>query len=156
MSDEDGKKQVSEKPKSNTLLIVLIIVVVLAGGAGAGAYLKLFRASGEAAEAKHEEEAPIYQELDTFMVNLADSGGKRFLKATIRLKVNSLQVGEECKLRNFEIRDLVLTLLTSKESEDIIKPEDKLSLKKQIMETINRVLRKGQVVDVYFTEFLVQ
>jgi flagellar FliL protein len=65
-------------------------------------------------------------------------------------------VGEECKLRCFEIRDIVLTVLTSKESEDVIKPEDKLALKKQIMETINRALQKGQVLDVYFTEFLVQ
>jgi len=36
------------------------------------------------------------------------------------------------------------------------KPEDKVALKKQIMETINRALQKGQVLDVYFTEFLVQ
>ena len=50
----------------------------------------------------------------------------------------------------------MLTLLTSKESEDIMRPEDKLALKKQIMETLNRMLQKGQALDVYFTEFLIQ
>jgi flagellar FliL protein len=156
MPDEEDQKQAQQNPKSNKLLIILLIVVVLSGGVGAGAYFKFFRATGESVEAKKQEEVPIYHELDTFMVNLADQGGKRFLKATIRLKVNSPQVGEECKLRCFEIRDIVLTVLTSKESEDVIKPEDKLALKKQIMETINRALQKGQVLDVYFTEFLVQ
>jgi flagellar FliL protein len=90
------------------------------------------------------------------MVNLADHGGKRFLKATIKLKVNSSNVVEECKVRNFEIKDLMLTLLTSKESEDIMRAEDKQALKKQIMETLNRMLQKGQALDVYFTEFLIQ
>jgi len=156
MPAEEEQKQVQEKPKSKKLLIILPLLVVLLGGAGVGAYLKFFRASGAKVEEKKEEEVLIYHELDTFMVNLADEGGKRFLKATIRLKVTSPQVAEECKLRNFEIRDLVLTLLASKESDDIIKPEDKMTLKKQIAEAINRVLRKGQTLDVYFTEFLVQ
>ncbi len=156
MPGEEEQKQVLEKPKSTKLLIILILVIVLAGGVGAGAYFYFFRAAGDNVEAKRQESVPIYHELDTFMVNLADQGGKRFLKATIRLKVNSSQVGEECKVRGFEVRDIVLTLLTSKESEDVIKPEDKLVLKKQIMEAVNRVLEKGHVTDVYFTEFLVQ
>ena len=66
-------------------------------------------------EGKKQEESLVYYEMDTFMVNLADQGGKRFLKAAIKLRVSSPQVVEECKLRNFEMRDLVLTLLTSKE-----------------------------------------
>ena len=108
------------------------------------------------AEEKKQIEDAVYYEMDTFMVNLADPGGKRFLKATIKLKVSSSNVVEECKLRNFEIKDLILTLLTSKESEEVMRPEDKLALKKQIMETLNRMLQKGQALDVYFTEFLVQ
>ena len=63
---------------------------------------------------------------------------------------------EECKLRSFEMRDLVLTLLTSKESDEVGRPEDKVVLKKQIMEALNHILQKGQAVDVYFTEFLIQ
>jgi flagellar FliL protein len=63
---------------------------------------------------------------------------------------------EECKLRNFEMRDLILMLLTSKESDEVSRPEDKLVLKKQIIEALNRILRKGQALDVYFTDFLIQ
>ncbi len=90
------------------------------------------------------------------MVNLADVGGKRFLKATMKFKVDSSSVADECKSRNFEIRDIILTLLTSKETTEVITPDDKLALKKQIMETVNRVLRKGHIQDVYFTDFIIQ
>jgi flagellar FliL protein len=156
MPPEEEQKEVQEKPKSKKLLIIIPLLVVLLGGGGAGAYFKFVRTPNESTEEKKQIEEAVYYEMDTFMVNLADHGGKRFLKATIKLKVNSPNVVEECKVRNFEIKDLMLTLLTSKESEDIMRAEDKQALKKQIMETLNRMLQKGQALDVYFTEFLIQ
>jgi flagellar FliL protein len=156
MPPEEEQKKVQEKPKSKKLLIIIPLLLVLLGGGGAGAYFKFVRAPDENSEEKKQIENAVYYEMDNFMVNLADVGGKRFLKATIKLKVSSPGVMEECKLRNFEIRDRVLTLLSSKECEEVMKPEDKLALKKQIMETLNRLLQKGQALDVYFTEFLVQ
>ena len=156
MLPEEEQKEVQEKPKSKKLLIILPLLIVLIGGAAAGAYFKLFALPDDGTVEKKQEESIVYYEMDTFMANLADHGGKRFLKATIKVRVSSSQVAEECKLRSFEMRDLVLTLLTSKESEEILGPEDKLVLKKQILEALNRVLRKGQALDVYFTDFLVQ
>lgn len=156
MPPEEEVKEVQDKPKSKKLLIILPLLVLLLGGGGAGAYFKFVRTTpNEGTEEKKHEQSAIY-EIDTFMVNLADEGGKRFLKATVKLKVSSADVAQECKVRNFEIRDLILTLLTGKESGEIFRAEDKLALKKQIMEAVNRVLRKGQALDVYFTEFLIQ
>lgn len=162
MPPEEEKKEEKEKPKSKKLLIILIVSAVLLGGGGAGGYLayfKFIKAPAEETEAnkeatRHEESA--FYEMETFMVNLADPAAKRFLKTTIKLKVTSASVVEECKSRNFEIRDLVLTLLTSKEPGEVISPDDKVNLKKEILTTVNRVLRKGQVLEVYFTDFLVQ
>ncbi len=157
MSSEEQEKEVQQKPKSNKLLIILPLLVVLLGGGAAGAYFKFFKASAVAGkEEATKEEAPVYQEMDTFMVNLADPGGKRFLKATIKTRVNSPKVAEEMKERAFELRDLVLMILTSKEVDDVSRAEDKMTLKKEIMTSLNRVLHNGQVVDVYFTDFLVQ
>ena len=156
MPPEEEQKEVQEKPGSKKLLIIIPLLLVLLGGGGAGAYLKFFRTHDEGTQEKKQIENTAYYEMDTFMVNLADQGGKHFLKASIKLKVSSPGVMEECKSRNFEIRDLVLTLLTSKESDEVMRPEDKLVLKKQITETLNHILQKGQALDVYFTDFLVQ
>ncbi len=156
VSPEEESKEAQAKPKSKKLLIILPLLVVLLGGGAAGAYLKFFRAPDDGAAEKKQEESFIYYEMDTFMANLADPGGQRFLKATIKVRVSSTQAMEECKLRSFEMRDLILMLLTSKEAEEIIRPEDKLTLKKQMIEAFNRTLRKGQALDVYFTDFLIQ
>ncbi len=157
MPPEEEQKEVQEKPKSKKLLIIIPLLLVVLGGGGAGAYFKFVRAPNESTEEKKQiEESAVYYEMETFMVNLADQGGKRFLKATIKLRVSSPNVVEECKSRSFEMRDRVLTLLSSKECEEVMKPEDKQDLKKQIIETLNRMLQKGQALDVYFTEFLIQ
>lgn len=156
MPPEEEPKEVQAKPKSKKLLIILPLLVVLLGGGAAGAYLKFFKAPTEGAEEKKQEESFVYYEMDTFMANLADPGGKRFLKATVKLRVSSPQTLEECKLRGFEMRDLILMLLTGKEAEELIRTEDKQALKKQMLEAFNRILRKGQALDVYFTDFLIQ
>jgi len=155
MAAEEEQKEAEPKPKSKKMLIIIILAVVLLGGVGAGAYFKFMKASGDAPEEKKPEEISFY-EMDTLMVNLADQGGKRFLKASIKFKLNSTAVGEECKAHTFQIKDLVLMLLSSKESEEIFSKEDKIQLKKQILEAVNQVLTKGEVLDVYFTDFLIQ
>ncbi|MGA2733674.1 MAG: flagellar basal body-associated FliL family protein [Syntrophobacteraceae bacterium] len=156
MPPEEEQKEVQEKPRSKKILIIIPLLLVLLGGGGAGAYFKFARAPAVSTEEKKQVESTVYYEMDTLIVNLADPGGKRFLKATIKLKMSSPSVMEECKSHNFQMRDLVLTLLSSKECEEVMSPEDKVVLKKQIMETLNRMLQKGQALDVYFTEFLVQ
>ena len=156
MPSEEEQKEAQEKSKSKKLLIIIPLLLVLLGGGGAGAYFKFARAPAVSTEEKKQVESTVYYEMDTLIVNLADPGGKRFLKATIKLKMSSPSVMEECKSHNFQMRDLVLTLLSSKECEEVMSPEDKVVLKKQIMETLNRMLQKGQALDVYFTEFLVQ
>lgn len=153
---EEEQKEVQGKPKSKLLFIILPLVIVLLAGGGAAAYFMFARPSVENPSEKKKEEVQIFYEMPTFMVNLADPGGKRFLKATVGLKLSSQSMAEECKLRNFELRDIVLTILASKESEDINKSEDKTFLKTQILEALNKVLHKGQILDVYFVEFLIQ
>jgi flagellar FliL protein len=152
---EEEEKEVQKKPKSKKLLIIIVLAVVLLGAGGGGVYYFKF---AKPPEVQSDEKAVSdnFYEMETFTVNLADPGGKRFLKTTMKLRVSTSNAVEECKARNFELRDLVLTLLTGKESEEVVRPEDKLHLKKEIIASVNRALRKGQVQDVYFTEFLVQ
>lgn len=156
MPPEEEQNEVRGKPKSRKLLIIVCLAVVLLGAGGAGAYYKFVRGPYGGLYGEKEVEKPAYYGMNTFMVNLADPGSKRFLKATIKLKVSSAAVAKECTSLDFELRDLILTLLSSKESEDIVTPDDKLILKKQIIETVNRALPKGKVLDVYFTDFLIQ
>ena len=47
-------------------------------------------------------------------------------------------------------------ILAGKEYEDIASTGGKASLKQEIMMEMNRILKQGQVTEVYYTDFIVQ
>jgi flagellar protein FliL len=155
-ADEQKETPPPESSKKK-LLIIIVVAVILLGGGGAAAYMKFFMKAAETTEhSSSKPEHAVIQEFDTFIVNLRDQGGKRFLKLAMKAKLDGLPVSEEFKTRTFEMRDMVLMILSSKETEDLARPEDKLTLKQEIVAALNKSLHKGQVQDVYFTEFLIQ
>ncbi len=122
----------------------------------------------------------------TKVVNLADPGGRRFLKATITIEVPPLDfffeaeatateapaaegeaavATEDPRIAEFNtlienkmpiINDILNTLLTSKTFDQIYTVEGKEALREEIKKEINARLPELGVIAVYFTEFVVQ
>lgn len=153
----EEEKEVPQKRKGSRLLKLLILVVLLAllGGGGYAGWVFYFQdKTGETSEPEPVEKADYA--MDTFLVNLADPGGKRYLKVTMNLVVSNIQTAAEFNERSSELRDAVLMLFSSKKYDDIATYAGKTTLKQETMAQLNRKLTQGQVEDVYFTEFLVQ
>ena len=98
---------------------------------------------------------PIYP-LDTFIVNLADKGGKRYLRITIDLELDGKELESEITKRLPQVRDSILTILPTKRFEDISSAKGKTALRDQMLERINGMLARGQITNIYFKEFVVQ
>jgi flagellar protein FliL len=94
--------------------------------------------------------------LDSFIANLADEDGRRYLKATVQVEFFGPRVPDEFEARVPQIRDLLLTLLTSKLFAEIRTPAGKAVLHDEMVNRMNRALNKDLVKAVYFTEFIVQ
>ncbi|SMC19341.1 flagellar FliL protein [Desulfacinum hydrothermale DSM 13146] len=155
----DTPEQQEEKKSPLMKIILLVVLLAVVGGGGFFAYTKFF--AGKKEEAKKEApapalEKPVMKDLETFLVNLSDPGGERYLKITLQLKLSNEAVLTELDARNAEIRDAILMLLSSKEYDDISSLSGKLALKRALTGALNRILKQGQVLDIYFTEFLVQ
>lgn len=151
----------SQEPKKKSPILKILIAVVglgILGGGGFFAYTKFFAKteSPKEAQAKPVAAKPVVKSLETFLVNLADPGGERYLKITMQLSLSSEAASQEIDTRMAELRDSILMLLSSKEYDDISSLSGKLALKKTLMGNLNRVLKQGTVQDIYFTEFLVQ
>jgi len=109
------------------------------------------------AEARVEEPAVgALLPLDSFIANLADEDGRRYLKATLQVEFFGARVPDEFNARVPQMRDLMLTLLTSKLFAEIRTPEGKAVLRAEIINRMNRAVNKDLVKAVYFTEFIVQ
>ena len=169
----EGGGEVPAAKKSPMLLIAIVgIVALLAlGGGGYWGYTKFFRHGGaehaeaghggEKAEAKGEKAEgkggqALMHEWDTFLVNLSDPGGKRYLKVTIKAELDSHEAEAEFAAKNMALRDATLMLLSSKAFEDIAGARGKAALKEAIVSQANKIMQHGQVKNIYFTEFLIQ
>jgi len=159
--------------RTKTLLLVLVPVLVLGGGAAAYfAGLLPFGAKPEAdaegatpaghAAAEHggggghEAQLGAIRPLEPFLANLADESGSRYLKTTIQVEFVGNEPPASIEARMPQIRDAVLTLLTSKTFADIRTPAGKESLRDDVIDRLNQVLQSASVKAVYFTEFIVQ
>ncbi len=145
------------------IILIVIALVVLAGLGGGGFFAyKTFFAAPE--EPPPEEAAPpppkvtmgpVYP-MDPFLVNLADPGRPRFLKVMLQLELDNDAVAAELDTLKPKVRDALLTLLSSKASVDLTTVGDKERLRNEILHRLNAFLSTGQVVEVYFTDFVVQ
>ena len=175
-AEEGGEAAGEEEKKGLPIKLILIVVGVLAlAGGGYFAYTNFFQeeaveesAEGdkkgeegeEGADGEKEEELPpdvgVMFTMDPFVVNLAGSKGKRFLKVTTTLELSSPEVNPEFEENLQKITDSILVLLSSKSFEDVYSVQGKFKLKDEITTRVNRFLVVGHVKDAYFTEFIVQ
>ena len=173
--EEGGEAAGEEEKKGLPIKLILIVVGVLAlAGGGYFAYTNFFQeeAVEESAEkdkngeeggeegGENTEELPpgvgVMFTMDPFVVNLAGSKGKRFLKVTASLELSSPEVNPEFEENLQKITDSILVLLSSKSFEDVYSVQGKFKLKDEITTRVNRFLVVGHVKDAYFTEFIVQ
>ena len=94
--------------------------------------------------------------LDPFIVNLAKSGGNRFLKMTVSLEMSSPKVRLGLKKNIQKVTDSILLLLSTKIFKDVYSVQGKFTLKGEITTRVNQFLTEGQAKGAYFTEFIIQ
>lgn len=91
-----------------------------------------------------------------FLVNLADPQGRRYLKLALDVEVKDKLAADELNKNMSKIKDSLLLLLSSKTYEDLASIENKILLKKEIVERMTLVLGEQKVMRVYITEIVIQ
>lgn len=167
MPDDDNKP----KKKGKLKWVLLLLFLLIFGGGGAGAWYYFFsdlpgskNASGESAGgAPKQQTAKTLSTsnlqtavLDSFLVNLADPLGKRYIKVTFEVEIVDPAVAEELVRQKPKIRDSIITLLSSKTYADLAPAESKLELKNEIVSRLNQILGGPKITRVFFTEMVIQ
>jgi flagellar FliL protein len=158
------------KGKSPILLYVLAIVnmaVVLGVGfmlykgkqkeAAEPKIEQVIKGEHEAQEKEAGEEKAFVGKvipLETFIVNLSGSKGRRIAKINMEIELKGEQVAVEIEKRKAQIRDIIIIILSSKTYDEVSTREGKDGLKNEIKDTLNAFLTKGKIINVYFTEFI--
>jgi flagellar FliL protein len=153
---------------SKKLIIVIFgVVVLLMAMMGAGFFIlwskiptpapAAISPEGQHAEVAQEEQGlgPLYS-LGTMIVNLADEGGKRYLRVSIDMELSDKELQDQVEKRLPQIRDTILMILPSKTYKDINTTEGKQALRTQLLAELNKFFSSGSITNLYFTEFVVQ
>lgn len=151
---EEGKEK-AEPKKSNKKLFIIAGAAVLLIAGGFFAYTQFFGAKDKGAESHKKEEAKATLiSLDPFVLNLTEQG--RFLKVTMQLELTDMSFQQMVMDKVPQLRDAIITLLSSKSVESVSSPEGKLQVKDEIILRANQAVGKNAFKNLYFTEFVMQ
>ncbi len=183
---EEVKKPKIKRGRSPIMKVLFIVILAVASSAAGGVvsfYLisKSMSAKAQAPKAEDTADTPEAKEkakekaeeekiaqmleksavlpLEPFVVNLADIDAPRYLRIKINLMLDDkARIKElvENQVLQLKVRDVILQSLTSKTSQDLIKDEGKNKLRHEIQDKIAIYFRGPKLVDIMFTEFVIQ
>lgn len=170
-----------KKKKGKLFLIVGLVVFLIAGGAGGYYFWSKSRATDEKAESKTKDktdskknsgeaensdssetdlpdDANVKQvvELQPFIVNLSDVESARYLRMSVSLGIGDEGEEKPDPLFLTRVKNAMLTVLTTKKSEDVLSVEGKTKLRQELLKAAQAASEKPHVEAIYITDFIVQ
>ncbi len=173
---EVEEQEVKETPKKGgssigKMLMIIVLALVSSAGGGVVSFMLISRTLGAQAKAAENPEKAEQEKiaemleksavipLEPFVVNLADADAARYLRIKISLMVddkNKVKEVAENQALQLKVRDVILESLTAKRSQDLINAEGKNKLRHELQEKVAIYFRAPKLVDVMFTEFVIQ
>ena len=184
-ADAAGEDAAPKKKGKLKLIIMGVLVLAILGGGGFFGWKFFFgpkdgesaavsQSEAELAEGGGNGEAPVDKDgkpllppmapapqlivtLDPFMTNLADAGGRRFLRVIVALDVETEEMRDAINARMPGIRNALLELFSSKNSPDLLSAQGKYRLRMEILRVINNQLGiADKITKAFYMEFVVQ
>ncbi len=165
----EKKETVVEKGGSKKKLFIIIgaVVLVLLIGGSIGAWFILKEKPAPEAAKDSSRQVPVpgltqqpeigpMVNIDEFIVNIISGDAAHYVKASLTFELTNDAVKSEAEQRMPQMRDAILLLISNKTYEELQDLQGKKQLKAELMSKINSFLQTGQVVSIYFTNFVVQ
>lgn len=128
-------------------------------------------AQGESAKEEHGEESFSEEEFDPYAkkehtgkyfqydpltISIFDREKVHYLRLKVVFELSDDTVKDELNAKDPQIKDSLIFVLGDFTVRELLDNQAKLLVKEVLIKTLNRLLGKGKVVDIYFTEFVVQ
>lgn len=110
-------------------------------------------------------ETPAAHVIENIVLNPAGSDGTRFLLLTVAFETKTPEVTEELKARDAEVRDLVLSKVGVRTTEQLATMDVREALKQELADAVtatlfakhkNKAFRKKPIKRVYFPQYVIQ
>lgn len=173
--NESGAHVTAKVPFVQLVFAVITAVSVAMGVVGGGIFWlvrsgRLPLPTVPTAETKVEAAAPVATHemvLEPLVVNLADAGGKAYLRVALTLRVVDADDKKDTKAKDetsqdaknngeAAVRDTLLTVLGQETADTLLAADGKQHAKAELKDALADHASEIKVADIFFTEFLVQ
>jgi len=146
--------------KSRKFVVLLVALVALGITATAAAAYFYLGDNHKGTAAAPVPADPIFIALEPLTVNLQPNGRIRFLHIGVTLKVADIKSQSQVTQYLPEVRSRVLTVLSNRQPDLLVTPNDKTQLAGEIMAVLNQPfapnLPPQKISSVMFTTFMLQ
>jgi chemotaxis protein MotB len=143
MPEEDHQPTARPRRSRSAALVLSLLVLV-----AAGIWFWTNR-SGEPAQANGADPVHSILHLETFVLNLADSDQRSYLRVGIDLALNQDAKRAEETVPIAEVRDTILSVLGEAKVSDLLQPGGKTELKHQVLHALQDRVPALGVEEVY-------
>jgi len=147
------QKDLAEAPRKSRIWLVVVMAVLAASVAGLWFFVPRGAESAIASEDSSEIKSTLH--LETFVLNLADSDERAYLRVGIDLGLGQ-EPRREDPVPVSEVRDAILGVLAQGKVDDLLTAAGKNQLKKDLLTALQQRLPQLEIREIYFTEFLIQ
>jgi flagellar protein FliL len=95
-------------------------------------------------------------ELLPFVVNLADKDDSRYLRMSVSLGIGETKEEKPDPILLTRVRNAMLSVLTTKTADEILTPEGKATLRKELLKAARAAVEEPHIEAIYITDFIVQ
>lgn len=147
--------EAKKKKKKPVVAILLIVILLLAAGGGFLAYKVFFADKKTEVEYVKKELVEKTLPFEEFIINLADEGGRAFIKIKLTLAYpeDNKDLDKELTQKLDKVQDTINMALRQKKSQDFdgAKLEE---VKKEVINKINDGLTSGRITNIYINSIV--
>lgn len=158
-NNKPAENEVGVKERSNFLqmgkyFLLLLLLLLMAGGA----YLlvDLFYEDIYAVTIGRTSDSTVTYVIDEIIANPAGNNASRFLVVEIGLVLSSSEDAGLVEENLMHIKDRINEVLSTKEVNELIRPEGRNELRVEIAEEINDAIGVRSVRNLYFIKYVMQ
>ncbi|GEK30931.1 flagellar protein FliL [Kurthia zopfii] len=141
--------------KNNKLLTIMLIILVsitLIGVVALVVVTQFSKDPGSAAQPSIDEIIEQSVDVPELSTNLSD---KRYVKLSLKIQTDSKEAAEEIGKRDFQVKNILVELLSDMSSKDLEGQKGKELLTNALKAKFNSLMQNGEVQKVYITSFAI-
>lgn len=112
--------------------------------------------SGHGGEGEGEGASGGFYTIESIVVNPAETAGTRYLSCSVSFEVVTPEDLKAFEEKSVKIKDLLITILSSKTVDQLSDIKQRNDMRKQILAVVNRFTAPAKASAVYLTDFVLQ